>query len=96
MLVAIGALRRLSESDAVRVLAIHKCKGLEFEKVVKTQPFWGIRTAAMSEFFVAISRAKAEPVLSYVDFRERPIELVQVWDEDRTSYQKLIDFACDD
>ena len=30
----LAALMRLSEDDAVRILNIHKCKGLEFEKVV--------------------------------------------------------------
>lgn len=44
---AIQALRRLSEVDAIRFLTIHKCKGLEFEKVVilgvEEQLFWGIQ-----------------------------------------------------
>jgi ATP-dependent exoDNAse (exonuclease V) beta subunit len=43
----------------VRILTIHKCKGLEFEKVVvlgvENELFWG--DAASSEFFVAVSRA---------------------------------------
>ena len=30
----VEALKRLSELVAVRILTIHKCKGLEFEKVV--------------------------------------------------------------
>lgn len=31
---AVEALKRLSEIDAVRILNIHKCKGLEFDKIV--------------------------------------------------------------
>ena len=41
----VEALKRLSELDAVRILTIHKCKGLEFEKVVvlgvEEELFWG-------------------------------------------------------
>ncbi|MGW1341385.1 UvrD-helicase domain-containing protein [Kribbella sp. NPDC002412] len=96
----ISALRRLSESDAVRLLTIHKCKGLEFEKVVvlgvETQLFWGNKTAAMSEFFVAVSRAKEELVLTHVDFRERPPAPVAFWDERRTPHQEFIDFTNED
>ena len=70
----VEALKRLSELDAVRILTIHKCKGLEFDKVVmlgvEEELFWG--DAAMSEFFVAISRAKNELILTHADFRARP------------------------
>ena len=70
----VEALKRLFELDAVRILTIHKCKGLEFDKVVvlgvEEELFWG--DAAMSEFFVAISRAKNELILTHADFRARP------------------------
>jgi ATP-dependent exoDNAse (exonuclease V) beta subunit len=43
----LAALRRLSEDDAIRIMNIHKCKGLEFEKVVvfgvEEELFWGDR-----------------------------------------------------
>src|SRR5262249_16208080 len=62
----VEALKRLSELDAMRILTIHKCKGLEFDKVVvlgvEEELFWG--DAAMSEFFVAVSRAKNELILT--------------------------------
>jgi superfamily I DNA/RNA helicase len=94
---AIQALRRLSEVDAIRFLTIHKCKGLEFEKVVilgvEEQLFWGDPTAAMSEFFVAISRAKQHLVLTQASHRERPAGAANRWDEWRTAHQEFLTFA---
>ena len=41
----LAALMRLSEDDAIRIMNIHKCKGLEFENVVvfgvEEELFWG-------------------------------------------------------
>ena len=92
---AVHALRRLSELDAIRFLTIHKCKGLEFEKVVvlgvEEQLFYS--TAATSEFFVAISRAKQHLVLTYARHRDRPAEAVKIWDERRTPHQEFLRFA---
>ena len=95
---AAQALRRLSEVHAVRFLTIHKCKGLEFEKVVvlgvERQLFWGDDpTTSMSEFFVAISRAKEHLVLTVVAHRDRPEGATGRWDEQRTPYQEFLDFA---
>jgi len=91
----VEALKRLSALDAVRILTIHKCKGLEFEKVVvlgvEEQLFWG--DAATSEFFVAISRAKEELVLTYVDFRARPSLPVRYWRENRTAHAEFLAYA---
>ncbi|WP_329521826.1 ATP-dependent helicase [Spirillospora sp. NBC_01491] len=93
------ALRRLSELDAIRFLTIHKCKGLEFEKVVilgvEEQLFWGDPTAAMSAFFVAISRAKQHLVLTYTRHRNRPAKAAGRWDEWRTAHQEFLDFTLD-
>ncbi len=94
----VKALERLSELDAVRILTIHKCKGLEFKKVVvlgvEEQFFWG--DAATSEFFVAISRAKDELVLTHVDFRARPSTPVKVWRENRTAHAGFLAYATGD
>jgi superfamily I DNA/RNA helicase len=96
----VQALRRLSEIHAIRFLTIHKCKGLEFEKVVvlgvERELFWGNPTAAISEFFVATSRAKEQLVLTHAGHRDRPEEAVSRWDERRTPYTEFLDFAKDD
>jgi superfamily I DNA/RNA helicase len=93
----VEALKRLSELDAVRILTIHKCKGLEFERVVvlgvEEELFWGNPDAAMSEFFVAVSRAKQELVLTHVDFRARPRTPVKYWREDRTAKEGFLAYA---
>lgn len=98
---AAQALRRLSEVDAIRFLTIHKCKGLEFEKVVvlgvEEQLFWGNNaTTVMSEFFVAISRAKRHLVLTHADHRKRPEAATGRWDERRTPHTRLLAFAQED
>ncbi|MFH9745149.1 UvrD-helicase domain-containing protein [Streptomyces anulatus] len=96
----VQALRRLSEADAVRFLTIHKCKGLEFEKVVvlgvEEELFWGTRTAAISEFFVAVSRAKHHLVLTHAKHRDRPEGLTKRWDPQRTPHQGFLGFAHED
>jgi superfamily I DNA/RNA helicase len=93
----VEALKRLSEVDAVRILTIHKCKGLEFDKVVvlgvEEELFWG--DAAMSEFFVAISRAKNELILTYADFRARPRTPVKRWQENRAAQAQFLAYADD-
>ncbi|MBT2530144.1 ATP-dependent helicase [Streptomyces sp. ISL-99] len=94
---AVQALRRLSEVDAIRFLTIHKCKGMEFEKVVvlgvEEQLFWGTPTAAMSEFFVAVSRSKQHLVLTHAKHRDRPVGATNRWDERRTPHQQFLNFA---
>ena len=91
------ALKRLSGKEAVRFLTIHKCKGLEFDKViilgVEEQMFWGDESDALSAYFVAVSRAKTHLVLTWSESRERPIGHYGRWEESRTQKYKFINFA---
>lgn len=94
----VAALMRLSEEDAVRVLTIHKCKGLEFEKVVvfgvESQFFWGGTIERYrSEFFVAISRAKNELILTYAQRRSRPAGAPSRWEEQRRPMQEFLNYV---
>lgn len=96
----IAAMRRLSEDDAVRILTIHKCKGLEFEKVivvgVEHELFWSRKADDnRAEFFVAISRAKSELILTSALIRPRPPGAPSRWDVDRRAYQEFLDYAID-
>lgn len=96
----LSALMRLSEEDAVRILTIHKCKGLEFEKVVvlgvESQFFWGGTIEHYrSEFFVAISRAKHELILTWSQRRLRPTHATGRWDENRRPMQEFLDYVND-
>lgn len=94
----VAALDRLSEEDAVRILTVHKCKGLEFEKVVvlgvEPQFFWGNSDVVItSEFFVAISRAKDELVLTTAQHRRKPAGAGWRWRVDSPPYEKLLNYA---
>lgn len=70
------ALSAFSADRAVRVMSIHKSKGLEFDTVivmgVEAQTFWSNPVDERSAYFVAISRAKERLILSMAAHRERP------------------------
>ena len=94
----IGALDRLSEEDAVRILTVHKCKGLEFEKViilgVEPQFFWGDDDADVkAEFFVAISRAKDELILTTAKNRSKPAGAGYRWKVTSPPHEELLGYA---
>lgn len=94
----VAALDRLSEEDAVRILTVHKCKGLEFEKVVvfgvEPQFFWGNDDADVkAEFFVAISRAKDELVLTTALSRSKPSGASYRWKSTSPAHEALLGYA---
>jgi superfamily I DNA/RNA helicase len=94
----VASLLRLSEEDSVRILTIHKCKGLEFEKVVvfgvESQFFWGSTIETYrSEFFVAISRAKVELILTWSQRRSRPTGAHYRWQELRQPMHEFLSYA---
>jgi superfamily I DNA/RNA helicase len=78
------ALQRLSDDQAVRILTIHKSKGLEFDSVimlaVEEEIFFGDQSANRCAFFVGVSRAKRRLVLTHADQRERPSGYTKRWD----------------
>jgi superfamily I DNA/RNA helicase len=90
----VEALRDLSNILAVHFLTIHKCKGMEFEKVivvgVENETFWG--KSANEEYFVAISRPKEELVLTVSGWRTRP-DGPQSWSSKRTRHQHFLTYA---
>ncbi|MCW8166413.1 ATP-dependent helicase [Verminephrobacter aporrectodeae subsp. tuberculatae] len=89
-------LGRFSEDNAVRIMTIHKSKGLEFDSVVvlgvEKQTFWGKADEERSAFFVAISRAKRRLCLTVADRRERPEGFNQRWDERRDPHQEFLKY----
>jgi len=93
----VKVLSRFSEDSAVRVMTIHKSKGLEFEAVVmmaiEKETFWGKTEDERSAFFVGISRAKERLLLSVAKRRERPDGYNRRWDETRKSHTEFLSYA---
>lgn len=91
------AIYQITGANAIRVLTIHKSKGLEFRHVivmgVEKQLFWGNFNTAISEFFVAISRAKERLTLTYCRERNRPEGFSNRWDVMRTPYTEFLRYA---
>lgn len=90
------ALSRFSDDSAVRIMTIHKSKGLEFDTVVmlaiEHQTYWGNAAAERSAYFVGISRAKRRLWLTVVKHRERPAG-ARRWDETRTPHAEFLRYA---
>ncbi|WP_371750848.1 UvrD-helicase domain-containing protein [Snodgrassella alvi] len=82
------ALERFSDDQAVRILTIHKSKGLEFDSViimaVENEIFFGDQNENRCAFFVGVSRAKTRLVLTYTKERERPDNFTKRWNISRT------------
>ncbi len=93
---AAAALASFSGDRAVRIMSIHKSKGLEFDTVVvlgvEKQTFWGEEEAERSAFFVGISRAKRRLVLTVCESRGRPDGAVR-WQIARTEQDEFVGYA---
>ena len=91
------ALGRFSDDKALRILTIHKCKGLEFDSVimmaVENEIFFGDRDANRCAFFVGVSRAKRRLVLTHAGRRERPPGFERRWDIQRTRQDEYFGYA---
>lgn len=91
------ALDGFSDDQAVRILTMHKSKGLEFHSVillgVDNENFWGREPDEdRCLFFVGISRAKDRLLLTYAERRERPARHNQ-WRETRTPHDEFLGYA---
>ena len=91
------ALERFSDDQAVRILTIHKSKGLEFDSViimaVENEIFFGNQDENRCAYFVGVSRAKKRLVLTYADQRERPAGHTRRWDVHRTAQTEYFDYV---
>ena len=91
------ALKALGKTEAVRILTIHKCKGLEFHSVivqgVETETFFGLQDATQCAYFVAISRAKKRLVATTSGFREKLAGANWRWSESRTPHERFLSYV---
>lgn len=91
------ALERFSDDQAVRILTIHKSKGLEFDSViimaVENEIFFGDQDANRCAFFVGASRAKRRLILTHADQRERPAGYTKRWDIARSAQSEYFGYA---
>jgi superfamily I DNA/RNA helicase len=94
---AVQALSRFSEDKTVRIMTVHKSKGLEFDTViilgVETETFWGNADEERSAFFVGISRAKRQLCLTVSKHRGRPEGYRRRWDEQRSPHEEFLAYA---
>ncbi|MGE5524374.1 MAG: UvrD-helicase domain-containing protein [Rhodospirillaceae bacterium] len=91
------ALASFSGDRAVRIMSIHKSKGLEFDTVVvlgvEKQTFWGEEEAERSAFFVGISRAKRRLYLTVCDRRNKPDGANSHWSVQRIEHDEFVGYA---
>jgi superfamily I DNA/RNA helicase len=92
-----AALGRMLEDTAVRILTIHKSKGLEFDTVfmlaIELQTFFGNSDDERSAFFVGISRAKTRLILTAVNQRPWPNGHSGRWSVQRTPHTEFLSYA---
>lgn len=91
------ALNLLTDDHAVRIMTIHKSKGLEFDSVVilgvENQAFWGKADEERCAFFVGISRAKCRLLLTHVESRPSPPGANHHWRVARTMHQEFLGYS---
>lgn len=93
----LDALTNLTDDHAVRIMTIHKSKGLEFDCViilgVENETFWGKPVDERCAFFVGVSRAKKHLILTHAGVRPRPENHTRRWDVSRTPHAEFIGYA---
>ena len=93
----IKALISFSGEDAIRLLTIHKSKGLEFDTVIimaiEEEIFFGDVHAERCAFFVGVSRAKRRLLLTHVSKREVPPSYSKRWDVRRTPHHEFLNYC---
>jgi len=93
----VETLKLFSDDAAVRIMTIHKSKGLEFDAVIiqgiENEIFWGSDEEERCVFFVGVSRAKDKLVLTHVGQRQKPNGANNRWRVQRTPKAEYIGYA---
>jgi superfamily I DNA/RNA helicase len=92
---SLADLTNVTDDGAVRILTVHKAKGLEFDTVVvlgvEHETFWGDEGDARAAFFVAVSRAKRRLVFTVAERRDRPPSASR-WNTTRTPHAEYLGY----
>jgi superfamily I DNA/RNA helicase len=93
-----AAMSRLSHEDSVRLMTVHKSKGLEFDHVyfvaIENESFFGTNfDDERSTFFVGISRARSKLVLTHARERPMPSSSPYRWSSSRTGQAEFLGYA---
>jgi superfamily I DNA/RNA helicase len=94
----VSAIKSYWEDNSLRILTIHKSKGLEFSKVVilgvEKETFWGNPNDERNAYFVGVSRVKEHLILTYCDHRDVPVsadsQQVRNWRRIRNPQQEFL------
>ena len=93
---AATALASFSADSAVRIMSVHKSKGLEFDTVVllgvEEETFWGELSAERAAYFVGISRAKQRLWLTTCGYRHRP-DGAKRWKVERHEHDEFLGYV---
>lgn len=85
------------DDKSVRILTIHKSKGLEFHSVImmaiEREIFFGDIDSNRCAFFVGVSRAKDRLMLTHVNQRQRPDGHAGRWDINRNPQTEFLGYA---
>lgn len=83
--------------DAVKLMTIHKAKGLEFDVVVvlaiENEMYWGDDDDERAAYFVAVSRARKVLCLTVCEQRPRPTTAPSRWNVQRTPHEEFLSYA---
>jgi superfamily I DNA/RNA helicase len=94
---AVEAMARLSRLDAVRLMTVHKSKGLEFDCVyfvaIENEAFFGEIKDERSAFFVGISRARSKLSLTVSRHRPLPSHPPYRWSVERSEQSEFLAYG---
>lgn len=94
------SLREFTGRDAVKLMTIHKAKGLEFDRVivlaVEQEMYWGKQADERAAYFVAISRARDVLLLTTAEQRPEPPGAPWRWAVQRREHEEFLGYAADD
>lgn len=90
------ALAQLSDDQSIRVLTVHKSKGLEFDTVVllgvEDQAYWGKdHQEVRCTFFVGVSRAERRLVVTTAKHRDNLLNL-STWRPQRNPHEEFLNY----